>query len=62
MGSVTGKSPKLPRRVRLNLGAFGEDVVEVVGWVKGGRVLVRFDSGAELLLPDHHTRRLEIRA
>ena len=48
----------MPRRVQLCLGEYGEDIVEVLGWESGGRIRVRFDSGAELLLPDHHTRRL----
>lgn len=43
--------PPLGDTVRLRLGDAGEDLVTVVGQLGGRRILVRFASGAELIVP-----------
>jgi len=45
------RPPPIGDKVRLRLGEFGEDRVTVVGHLGGPRILVRFDSGAELIVP-----------
>lgn len=43
------------RLVRLELGDAGRDVVLVLDELDGGRIRVRFNSGAELVIPEHLT-------
>ena len=45
------RPPPIGDTVRLRLGDAGEDLVTVVGHLGGPRILVRFASGAELIVP-----------
>ena len=47
--------PPIGSKVRLELGEWGRDVVTVITHGAGGRIGVRFDSGAELTVNIAHT-------